>query len=160
MRYLPVQQETPYFCGPASLQMVLLRYGIFSEQEKLSSLCRTSSAGTTLDGLRAGAQHFGLQIEVFDDANYDLLSQYVPSEIPVVVSRWHQDDGHYSVVDKITDGHISLINPFYGSVEILERKSFVRTWFTFQGGVYHGKEDLLWRRMLLFYDLREPSKPL
>ncbi len=155
-------RETPGFCGPASLKMVLDYYGISVSEAELGKLSGTTQKmGTSIEGLIKAAKHFGFQAFLKTKSSLDDLRYFVKREIPVIVDWFNEDDGHYSVVVDIDRNNIVLMDPALRKILIYIRRrkysteDFFRIWFDFPGDFIKDSKDLTLRLMLVVTPFKE-----
>ena len=149
-------RQTPGFCGPASLKMVLDYYGISVSEKELARMARYSEKkGTSISGLRRAARRFGLYSFAKDNCSLKDLEFYIKKKIPVIVDWFFEDDGHYSVVVNINKKEVVLMDPVLRKVLIFVRRRrfpldvFFRIWFDFPGDYINKKSSLSLRSMVV-----------
>lgn len=149
-------RQTPGFCGPASLKMVLNYYSISVSEAELAKLSGTTQKkGTSIEGLIKAAKHFGFQAFLKTNSSLNDLRYFVKREIPVIVDWFSEDDGHYSVVVDIDKNNIVLMDPALRKILIYIRRrkfsteDFFRIWFDFPGDFIKDSKDLTLRLMLV-----------
>lgn len=105
-------RQSPSFCGPASLKMVLEYYGVEKTEKELGELCKTTfEHGTEHDNLVRAAEMLDFQVQQKPNASLEELKQLVDQGIPVIVGWFSTDEDHFSVVVEITDTDIHLMDP-------------------------------------------------
>jgi ABC-type bacteriocin/lantibiotic exporter with double-glycine peptidase domain len=161
---LPVKLilQKPGQCGPATLAMVLDYFGVKAPLSKLVKLTKCQpaehSAGTAAKDLVAAARAFGLTGVVKADASLADLRSYVRDrQIPVIVNWFSHYDGHYSVVVRMTDEHIYLLDPEFSTVRKMTLKRFDQVWFDFLGGFLNPKSKLQTRGLVAIYPKKTVS---
>jgi len=120
-------RETPGFCGPASLKIVLDYVGRDYDERRLAEFCSANNeTGTEHAGLIAGAKAVGAS--VFEKAGGTIaeLRWFIEHErLPVLVGWWSgparereevlnnpkKDAGHFSVVYRVSDQYVYLMDP-------------------------------------------------
>lgn len=149
-------RQSPGFCGPASLKMVLEYYGILTQEKELAILSgATKEKGTSAEGLIAAAKHFGLNAFGKENSSFHDIERYINKGIPVIVDWFSEDDGHYSVVVDMNKKEITLMDPTLRRLLIYVRRrkmpleKFYRIWFDFQGDYLKSPADLILRRMIV-----------
>lgn len=153
LNIIPVRQKKNYWCGPASLKMVLKYYGI---EAKEADLAKQASAipetGVTADNLVKTAKTYGLTGFVKNQAEMTDISHYVlDRRIPVIVDWFQIDDGHYSVVVDINKKYIYLADPYVGQLVSYRLNAFYRIWFDFPGAFLQKRENLILRQLIVLY---------
>jgi predicted double-glycine peptidase len=133
---VPIVDQTSGYCGPASLKAVLAYYGIEATEEELAKLVgATREDGVEADGLVQGAQALGLDAWYKDEASFADVERLVDAGIPVIVDWFSETDGHYSVVVNVEPDGITFMDPETANYRTLDRESFLRVWFDFDGDV-------------------------
>ncbi|MDP3974801.1 MAG: cysteine peptidase family C39 domain-containing protein [Candidatus Jorgensenbacteria bacterium] len=145
-------QETPGFCGPASLKMVLAYYGLRKSERELVRLSgATRSQGVEAPGLAKVARRLGFTARIKDRATLADIKKHVGKGIPVIVDWFSKDDGHYSVVVGITKSTIYLQDPEIRRVRAMDVKTFKRVWFDFPGDILRSKNAVILQRILVIH---------
>ena len=144
-------RQTPGYCGPASLKMVLDYYGVFvSEAEIAKAAGTTQNKGTAYLGLVAAAKHFGFNAFFKKNSKLSDLEDLVKKGNPPIIAWFSKDDGHYSVVANMNKKEIFLMDP---ELDIgkrkMSREDFFRVWFDFPGDFINTPKDLILRLMVV-----------
>jgi predicted double-glycine peptidase len=151
--HIPFQQKEG-FCGPASLKIVLNSFGIKRTEKQLAkkSYC-TSSQGATAFDLLETAKKSGLKGFMQDNCNISDIIRYLKrkKKHAIIVEWFLEDDGHFCVVAKIDKENIYLQDPDLGHLRAIRLDIFKRIWFSFEGSFMKEKEDLVLRRLIVFY---------
>jgi ABC-type bacteriocin/lantibiotic exporter with double-glycine peptidase domain len=152
--------QTPGFCGPACLKMILEYYGIFVSEEEIAKISFASKEnGTSLNGIVKAAKHFGFKVFLKDESSLDDLKYFIIRQIPIIVDWFCEDDGHYSIVTGINDNKILFIDPGFQEDSLKEREmsveKFLRVWFDFPGEFIKKKKELILRRMIILTPFKE-----
>ncbi|MEK7211684.1 MAG: cysteine peptidase family C39 domain-containing protein [Patescibacteria group bacterium] len=132
-------RQTPGFCGPASLKILLTHYGKDFSEEELSRLCdATFDFGTEHDGLVKAVKEIGGHCFTKEDAGIEDLNFFIKRDIPVIVGWWSEDIDHYSVVFNIDDENIYLMDPEKeleddGAIVKMPIHEFDKLWYDFEG---------------------------
>ncbi len=143
-------RETPGYCGPASLKMVLEYYGVRKSEKELARLSGASRKnGVEAPGLLKAAHKLGFQGSFKDHATFSDIWRYLKQGIPVIVDWFSLTDGHYSVVVGIDKRYIYLQDPELGRINKLDLVTFKRVWFDFPGDFLHSPRDIYIRRLLI-----------
>ncbi len=139
-------------CGPVSLKMVLEFYGIKESEKKLVKICgSTARRGTGAEGFRKAARYFGFKIFIKEFTDFSDIIFYLKKKIPVIVDWFSTDEGHYSVAVGLDQKYIYLADPEFGKIKKMPKDVFRRVWFDFSGPYLKRKEDLILRRVIVFY---------
>lgn len=134
MRYLDVpyfKQDTPYTCGPTSLQMVFGYYGIRESEAALSAeLLTDPERGTAHGRMIEAVLRRGLHCYVNDDATWEELGRLVGSRLPVIVRFLETDknEDHYGVVVGLDDAAVAVHDPWHGERVCFTRREFASRW--------------------------------
>ena len=155
-------RQTPGFCGPASLKMVLDYYGVSVSEAKLAKIAgATREKGTPIKGLIKAAKYFGFQVFLKEKSTPSDLRYFIKRKIPVIVDWFFEDEGHYSVVVDVDQKNIVLMDPTLRKILIYIRRrkfsieKFLRVWFDFPGNYIKTPKDLVLRLMLVVIPLKE-----
>lgn len=157
LNIIPIRQNKSYWCGPASLKMVLAYYNLEAKESVLAKQANANKdAGVSANNLLQTAKLYGLTGFIKNQAEFTDIFHYVlDRQIPVIVDWFQIDDGHYSVVTDITKKHIYLADPYIGQLISYKLSEFYRIWFDFPGPFLKKKEDLILRQLIVLY--RKPS---
>lgn len=144
---LPLQpfRQREAYCGPASLKIVLGHLGKEYAESRLARMCGTTQReGTDHGGMIKGAKKAGAAVFEKKDGSFDELRYFVHTERLPVIIGWvspedlkavnPEDDEHYSVVYRITDKHIYIMDPEveWGRKRML-LKDFEKLWWDSDG---------------------------
>jgi len=148
---IPIKQSKSYWCGPASLKMVLSYYHLDIRERELAQKTQASPIhGVSSTNLVKTATEYGLKGFIKSDAELNDIKHYVlDKQIPLIVDWFQIDDGHYSVVVDINDKYIYLLDPYVGHLVSFKIHHFYRIWFDFPGPYLAKKEDLILRQMIV-----------
>ncbi len=148
-------RQTPGYCGPASVKMVLRYYNIHAEEKEIARHARSSrSHGTSLQDLKRATKHYGFMLKVQDNSSLRNIQTYLDKDIPVIIDWFSQDDGHYSVAVGIDKRYVYLQDPELGALRKIEKAVFLRVWFDFKGRVIGSKKDMILRRMIILKKMK------
>jgi predicted double-glycine peptidase len=144
-------RQTPGFCGPASLKIVLDYFGIKKSEKELARLAGcTKEQGASSKGILKAAKALGFNGFIKDFAGFSGIKKLVlEKKIPVIVNWFSIDEGHYSVVAGINAKKIFLQDPELGHLRPMKLESFKRTWFDFHGKFPKTKKSFVLRRMIV-----------
>jgi len=132
-------RQTPGFCGPASLKILLTNYGKEYSEEELSGLCNaTFDFGTEHEGLIKAVKEIGGHCFTKEDATVDDLKFFIKKDIPVIVGWWSEDADHYSVIYDIDENSVYLMDPQLevdegGAMVKMPIHEFDKLWYDFEG---------------------------
>jgi len=147
-------KQTPGYCGPASLKMVLDYFGVKKSLEALAKMSSTPAAGKTAGAsgknLLAAAKKLGFSGSMKDWANFSDIRKYVEKQgIPVIISWFSGYESHFSVVVKIDKDNIYFLDPEYCALRKMSLKRFEKIWFEFEGGLGQSTPKLIVRRIIV-----------
>ena len=126
------KQITDYYCGPASLQMVLEYFGIHTSQQKLAEhLNTTPDNGTDHSDLIRVAREHGFYCYVNQESTLEEVRHFLAQKLPVIVNFMEpkDNDPHYAVVIDQQDENIILHDPWNGKEFALLDKWFLDHWY-------------------------------
>ena len=107
-------------CGPLSLQVICMFYGIPSTVDEIATLARTDSSGTTVANLCSAAKQKGFETEMVKWSIEDLKA--ITSPVIVFV-----DGNHFMVVESFGQGVFKIWDVPKPSASISER-AFMPRW--------------------------------
>lgn len=144
-------RETPGFCGPASLKMVLDYYGVSLSEAKIAKLTGfTMKKGTSKEDLIRAAKKLGFKAFSKENSSFADIKKFIRKKIPVIVDWFSEDDGHYSVVIGIDKRSITLMDPQLDEGKIkFSLSDFYRVWFDFPGNYIKSIKDIVLRVMIV-----------
>lgn len=149
---LPVKPfaQSPDFCGPACLKMVLEFYGVKKSEAELVKLSGADRLhGATGEELVEAAKKLGFIAELRDNCELDDIRHYLEQGTPVIVDWFSHDDGHYSVVVDMDEENIFLQDPEVGSLKALDHVTFKRVWFDFEPDFLTNPSQIIIRRLIV-----------
>jgi ABC-type bacteriocin/lantibiotic exporter with double-glycine peptidase domain len=131
----PIRQSSG-FCGPACLSSLLDFYGVKMSERQLGDLCRTTThSGTEPEMLVHVLNDLGFKTIDKQKGTWNDLKKLVTRGTPVLVDWWSNfgepAEGHYSLVYKVTDTHISIMDPEIGSYRRMGKERFMKQWYDF-----------------------------
>ena len=144
-----VFQQKEGTCGPASLKIVLHHFGIEISEKQLIKDCENSSVGVESDILLKIAKKYGLKGKLIKNATFKNIKKFLKKNQAIIVEWFSEDDGHYSIVSRIDNENIYLIDPELGHLRAIRKEKFKRIWFTFPGKFMKTKNDLKLREMIV-----------
>lgn len=126
-------QQTEHTCGPAAMRMVLKALlGREEPEEVLAARLGTEPVrGTWHHELASFAEREGLRWRIRRGrSSLDDLEELLDAGHVVVVCYWIPEDrtDHYALVQRVTEDHVELIDPWYGPHHRLPRDEFDRNW--------------------------------
>lgn len=123
------RQSTDYSCGPASLSIALRFLGLrYSERWLTKRMGAKPVRGTSPSGFRVVLRELGLEFFETENARVDDVRRFARRGSPVIVAWNLQGDGHYSVVTSLGARDVHLIDPFFGKLEKMNIRKFVKLW--------------------------------
>lgn len=138
-------KQTPGYCGPASLKIVLKYYGYDYSELKLARLMNSNrKKGWSEEAVANAARKIGMNAYYKNNSSIEELTRLNKEGIPVIVGWFAPESafGHYSVVKDINKYFITLADPR----RIKERKlplwRFKLRWFDLNNTPPKSKRDL------------------
>lgn len=129
-------RQTPAFCGPASLESLLHYYGVKKTERELIRLCRaTQEEGTDHAPMVEALRKLKLHPRAGRHGTWQELKRLTDHGIPVLIG-WYSHyvppaSDHYSVVFRVTEKSIHLMDPERGGVRRMSRGNFMLHWYDF-----------------------------
>ncbi len=155
LRLIQAFKQSPSYCGPACLKMVLHYYGKEVTEEELGVVAKTTfEDGTTNDNLLLAAQAYGLDGVWHQNGTIEELRTYAHTNVPVIIEWFSSDESpapgepHYSIVLDVTDIHVLLLDPEDGKQYEMSHVKFMSTWFSFSGPYIKQNSDVRLRHYL------------
>ncbi len=102
------RQTFNYDCGAQTLHAVLVYYGINTREDEVMKKAHTTTAGTSVVGMKKAARSFGLKV-ISGEMEIEEIKKYIDKSIPVIINLqawtedhqvdWEKDwhDGHWAV---------------------------------------------------------------
>jgi hypothetical protein len=131
----PVDQETPWTCGPAALRADLAHWGCLVEEGWLANfLGNIAVIGVRPRMMLKGARKLGFNAALSYFANVEALRPFLAHDVPVIVvvdSFLHPGkQGHYVVVTEVGPDTVTLMDPhFEGNKRVLSYADFDARWW-------------------------------
>jgi ABC-type bacteriocin/lantibiotic exporter with double-glycine peptidase domain len=164
-------KQSKMMCGPASLKVVAMYFGIRKSERELARLCKANTTiGTLGKDLAAAARAIGFNATIIDKSDFKTIQYWLNKDVPVIVdwmspgqsrpvNKSKMAGGHYSVVVGLTPTHIVLEDPGIGQKRKIERKKFLSVWFDFDYEYMKKKSDLILRRLIVVQPRQNPHRP-
>jgi hypothetical protein len=167
------RQSTDYSCGVASLQAVLMYWGIeYREGVLMELLHTTSKGGTEAENIVKVAQDMGLYAEMKENLTVKDLEDSIKEEVPVIIDiqAWKNDgeqnwdavweDGHYVVAIGFDEKNIYIEDPsLLGSLGFIPKKELLTRWHDYKGEPPVDNKDKKYIHMGIFIRGEKPSPP-
>lgn len=152
LKIKPYRQRRPGFCGPASLKMVLDFYGVKKSEAEIGKICKArETSGMRIPGFRRAAKKLGFKFFFKNKADFVDISGFLRKNIPVIVDWFSVDGGHYSVAVGLDKKNIYLADPEFREIRRMPKDVFWRVWFDFPGDYLKNKNQIIIRRLIVFY---------
>lgn len=117
------KQETPYYCGPACLQVVATRLGRWpTTQDALAGVAGTTSGGTGVAGLKRALKAMGFQFVIHRGAHS------IPDGLNLGVV-WEKKRNHWLVAE-LSLGGWWVYDPEFGNVLFRPGREFEEQYFS------------------------------
>lgn len=150
MLKLTPYRQSPSYCGPASLRIVLEFFGLKKTEAELGRLSGcTKKQGVGAKGLLKAASELDFAGFVKDNSKLSDIQFFLNKKIPVIVDWFSGNDGHYSVVAGLDKKYIHLADPEVGKIHKIGLETFERVWFDFPGNTIINKNDIILRRLIV-----------
>lgn len=148
---LKLFKQSKGYCGPASLKMVLSKFGINKSEKYLAKLTKTSrTKGCYEKNIVKVSEKFGLKGYVKQNSSIKEIKQLAKKKILVIVNWFSPEEGgHYSVVVGFEKDKIVLADPHFGELKKHKIDWFEDKWFDFIGPA--SKNNLLVREIIVIY---------
>lgn len=135
--------------------MVFDYLGLSLSEDRIKKITGANAKiGTPLAGIKKAAGQLGLKITIKDNADFKDVAFWLKRSLPVIVSWFSQDEGHYSVAVGLDAKNIYLLDPEFGRRRKISRVDFKRIWFDFEGEAMKNKSDLILRRLIAIRSAR------
>lgn len=119
--------QRPAACGPNSVFLLLNCYGVKVNHRDVLLRMPLGEKGASLQELCDEGFRCGLPLKAVEATPSSLDSL----ELPVIVHFGHGSVGHYSVIVKIDEDYVHLIDGTYGSLQRQQRAHFEQDWSGF-----------------------------
>ena len=127
-------KQSPSFCGPVCLKMVLAYYGVQKSEKGLARACKTTQEyGTTSTGVVRGSRKIGFKATLRWRSSFSDIAKLLKNNVPPIVNWFSVDDVHYSVVIGLDKKYVYIVDPEIGRRRKIERKKFLPLWFDRMG---------------------------
>jgi len=105
-------------------------------EKELGDLCGTTKEnGTEPEALIKALRKLGFNTKGQQHGTWADLKKLIDADTPVLINWWSDygapADGHYSVVYKMTDKTISMMDPELGGFRKMTKAKFMRQWYDF-----------------------------
>jgi len=149
-------KQTPGYCGPASVKMVLDYYGAHKSIDELAKLIRTKPedhpGGSTGESMVVAAKKVGFYGFVKDGATINDIKNYVQKKkMPVILSWFSGYRSHFSVIVKIDKDFIYHFDPEYNTLRKMTFKRLEEVWFEFRNGLRRSNPRLIVHRIIVIF---------
>ncbi|MFA5831228.1 MAG: peptidase C39 family protein [Candidatus Paceibacterota bacterium] len=125
------KQDTPYTCGPASLQMALDFFGVFEGEKRLAKELHTDNEeGTQPKWMMEAAEKRGFHCYEEINATLDDACFFLERKLPVIVYFLEPSENeiHYSIITGIEKGTVTLNDPWNGEGYRMSEQEFIGRW--------------------------------
>lgn len=121
-KYTLTYQKGPIDCGPASLMMIILYYGIKTSYEEICNMCNMSSRGVSVYSLCLCAKLFGFEVAALKTETINLIKN-IP--LPAIL-YWKEK--HFSVLFQANKDIILIGDPIKGFIKY-SKEDFTSKWY-------------------------------
>jgi 8-oxo-dGTP pyrophosphatase MutT (NUDIX family) len=133
-------KQTPGFCGPSSVRMVLDYYGLRKTESQFAKLIgATRKDGCDQKQIILAIKKLGFGAYYKNKSSIKELRKLLFKKIPIIVS-WSPsgDYGHYSVIVGIEKNNILIADPKKDEIQSMVIKEFDKKWYEF----YDNKKEM------------------
>lgn len=124
-RYAFIAQYSEEDCGAACMAMVARHYGKKIALDTIRTLIGTGQQGTTLLGLRRGADELGFNSRALrTDVDHSFFDDVHQITLPAIL---HWKGNHWVVLYAVHNRHVVIGDPAIG-IQRLQRDSFLEQW--------------------------------
>lgn len=143
LHLIPGFKQSPSYCGPACLKMILHYHGKEMTEEEIGIVAKTTREdGTTNENLLLAAQYYGLDGAWKQEGTIADLRAYAEKDIPVIVEWFSTNEVHYSIVVGADEDQVVLLDPEKGERESFTPFEFMSVWFSFSGAYIKKNSDV------------------
>jgi len=126
-------RQTPGYCGPAALKIVLEFFGKKISETKLAKMAgATAKKGTGVAGLIKTARKLGFEVWSKQNSSLAEAAKFLKLGLPIIIHWFPEDDGHYSVICGMTKNKIFIADPQFGKIKTISKREFLRRWFDYK----------------------------
>jgi len=125
------KQDTPYTCGPASIQMAMDFFGFFEGEKQLKKEVHADyDIGTTHKWMMDVVKKKGFYCREENESTLDDVCFLLNEKLPVIVHFTEPSENatHYSVVTGIENGAVILNDPWNGKDYRISEEEFLERW--------------------------------
>ena len=130
------KQDTPYTCGPASLQMAMDFFGYFEGEKQLKKEAHADyESGTKHKWMMRVAKEKGFYCYEKNESTLDDVCFFLNEKMPVIVHFTEPSENatHYSVITGVENGFVVLNDPWNGEGYQMPEEEFLKRWHTPDG---------------------------
>ena len=138
-------------CGVATLKMLLKKFGIEKTTEEIHELLEFKNNGTSAEQMVSAAQKAGLNAFVMESGTIGILKSFTDIGFPVAVDWFSEDDGHWSIITKVTDKSVWMIDPEGARIRRFTHEKFLRIWFDYHHEYPLHSMDFVIRQMVIIF---------
>lgn len=122
-------KQTPDFCGPTCIRMILNHYGIKKSEHELAKIIgATKKDGCTPKQIILGMKKLGIKAIYRKNYSLEKLQNLLIKNIPVIIYWNPRGYGHYSVVVGIDEECVHIADPKMSKIMIFKRTDFLKKW--------------------------------
>lgn len=125
------KQTNEYYCGPATVKMILEMYGIAKSQKQLARELKTTiKSGTSHKEITKILSKYRIPFKEKRKNGKIKELRNIPANEIIFTCRYLPEErtGHYVIVKKIESKSINLIDPYFGKNKKLSLNYFKKTW--------------------------------
>ena len=125
------KQDTPYTCGPVTLQMAFDFFGVFEGEKQLAREAHTDhETGTKPKWMIDVAEKKGFYCHEETEATLDDVCYFLEKKLPVIIYfiEPSEDESHYSIVTGVERSTVTLNDPWNGEGYKILESEFLERW--------------------------------
>lgn len=160
MKIFPIKQRDASACGPTSIQMVLTYFKIPNSFKRIGEVSQYKKRdGLSNNHLVETLREFHLTVREKNNTTWGDLRRSNTKNQVIIVS-WMKKGyiGHFSVVEKVTDKYIVLIDPEEGKAQRMQKIVFMRLWMDYDGIWYPRKNSDIQLRWMSVVSISNKKK--
>jgi ATP-binding cassette, subfamily C, bacteriocin exporter len=126
-----VTQKNKWYCGPASVKMVLDSYGIIKSQDEIGNLLSVKECNGCDIPLNLGKfSRLGLEAKYKKNSSLKEVEKLLNKNVfPILYWNRRKLGGHYSVFAKIKNGKVYIADPGNShNIVSFSKKRFLERW--------------------------------
>lgn len=133
MKIRPIKQKDDTACGPACIQMVFSYFGFPHSVGKIAKISQyRKKDGLSNHDLVQTLRALGFTVREKANSSWaDLMSLNTTGRVIIVSWMKFGYIGHFSVVEKVSEHHVTLADPHDGKTIKITKNVFMRLWMDY-----------------------------